>query len=99
MKLTKDRFSCWEQVGDEDYEKDFDDELIIKIYPSETSKQIADYILECQEKADDYDKMVNITFDLTNRVKKYENEYQPMNELIKENKELRKLLSVFEDES
>ena len=99
MKLTKDRFSCWENVEDEDYDNIFDDELIIKIYPSETSKQIADYILECQEKADDYDKMVNIIFDLTNRVKKCENEYQPMNELIKENKELRKLLSVFEDES
>jgi hypothetical protein len=99
MKLTKDRFSCWENVEDEDYDNIFDDELIIKIYPSETSKQIADYILECQEKADDYDKMVNIIFDLTNRVKKCENEYQPMNELIKENKELRRLLKVFEDES
>jgi len=99
MKLTKDRFSCWENVEDEDYEQKFDDELIISIKPEERSRDIADYILECQEKAKDYDKMVNITFDLTNRVKKCENEYQPMNELIKENKELRKLLSVFEDES
>ena len=99
MKLTKDRFTNWEDIDDEDYEQKFDDELIISIKPEERSRDIADYILECQEKADDYDKMVNITFDLTNRVKKYENEYQPMNELIKENKELRRLLKVFEDES
>ena len=32
MKLTKDRFSCWENVEDEDYDNIFDDELIIKIY-------------------------------------------------------------------
>jgi len=55
MKLSKDRFSCWEQVGDEDYEKDFDDELIISIKPEERSRDIADYILECQEKAEKWD--------------------------------------------
>jgi len=99
MKLTKDRFTNWEDIDDEDYEQKFDDELIISIKPEERSRDIADYILECQEKADDYNKLLNITHDLKQKNKRYENEYVPMNELIKENKELRKLLKVFEDES
>jgi hypothetical protein len=45
MKLTKDRFSTWEDINDKDYEKEFDDELIIKVYPNESSIDIADYIL------------------------------------------------------
>ena len=65
MKLTKDRFSCWENVEDEDYEQKFDDELIISIKEGETNRDIADYILGMQD------------------------------EII----QLRKLLSVFEDES
>ena len=65
MKLTKDRFSCWENVEDEDYEQKFDDELIIDVKEGETNRDIADYILGMQD------------------------------EII----QLRKLLSVFEDES
>lgn len=49
MKLTKERFSTWENKDDKDYEKEFDDELIIKVYPNESSKDIADYILSLQE--------------------------------------------------
>ena len=49
MKLTKDRFSCWENVEDEDYEQKFDDELIIDIKEGETNRDIADYILGMQD--------------------------------------------------
>ena len=49
MKLTKDRFSCWENVEDEDYEQKFDDELIISIKEGETNRDIADYILGMQD--------------------------------------------------
>jgi hypothetical protein len=50
MKLTKDRFSVWEDKDDKDYQKEYDDELIIKVYPKESSKDIADYILGMQDK-------------------------------------------------
>jgi hypothetical protein len=50
MKLTKDRFSCWENVEDEDYEQKFDDELIIDVKEGETNRDIADYILGMQDK-------------------------------------------------
>ena len=50
MKLTKDRFSTWEDIDDKDYEIEHDDELIIKVYPYESSKDIADYILGMQDK-------------------------------------------------
>ena len=53
MKLTKDRFSTWEDKNDKDYEIEFDDELIIRIEPNERSKDIADYILSLQEKSDE----------------------------------------------
>ena len=49
MKLTKDRFSTWEDINDKDYEIEFDDELIIRVEPNERSKDIADYILSLQE--------------------------------------------------
>ena len=49
MKLTKDRFSTWENINDKDYEQEFDDELIIKVYPKESSNDIADYILWLQD--------------------------------------------------
>jgi hypothetical protein len=55
MKLTKDRFSTWEDLNDKDYEIEFDDELIIKVYPKESSKDIADYILSLQ---DDLDRLL-----------------------------------------
>ena len=42
MKLTKDRFSCWERVGDKDYDNILDDELIISIKPEERSRDMAD---------------------------------------------------------
>ena len=58
MKLTKDRFTNWEDI-DEDYDILLDDELIISIKPEERSKDIADYILECQEKAELLDKIKN----------------------------------------
>lgn len=48
MKLTKDRFSTWEDKDGEDYQKEYDDELIIKVHPYESSKDIADYILSLQ---------------------------------------------------
>ena len=53
VKLTKDRFSTWEDKNDKDYEIEFDDELIIRIEPNERSKDIADYILSLQEKSDE----------------------------------------------
>lgn len=56
MKLTKSRFSTWEDKDAKDYEKKFDDELIITVYPNESSAEIADYILEIQEKAKKWDK-------------------------------------------
>ena len=49
MKLTKDRFSTWEDINDKDYEIEFDDELIIRVEPNERSKDIADYILSLQD--------------------------------------------------
>ena len=55
MKLTKDRFSTWEDLNDKDYEIEFDDELIIKVYPKESSKDIADYILSLQEQVAKYE--------------------------------------------
>ena len=48
MKLTKDRFTNWEDI-DEDYDILLDDELIISIKPEERSKDIADYILGMQD--------------------------------------------------
>jgi len=57
MKLTKDRFTNWEDI-DEDYDILLDDELIIRVEPNERSRDIANYILECQEKAEKWD-MVN----------------------------------------
>lgn len=57
MKLDKTRFSTWENIEDEDYQKEFDDELIIKVYLKESSLEIADYILKCQEKAEKFDKL------------------------------------------
>ena len=48
MKLTKDRFTNWEDI-DEDYDILLDDELIIRVEPNERSKDIADYILSLQE--------------------------------------------------
>ena len=55
MKLTKDRFSVWEDKDDKDYQKEYDDELIIKVYPKESSKDMADYILSLQ---DDLDRLL-----------------------------------------
>ena len=55
MKLTKDRFSSWEDKNDKDYEIEFDDELIIKVYSNESSSDIADYILSLQ---DDLDRLL-----------------------------------------
>jgi len=52
MKLTKDRFTTWEDINDNDYEKEYDDELMIKVYPNESSVEIADYILSLQEQVD-----------------------------------------------
>jgi hypothetical protein len=48
MKLTKDRFTNWEDI-DEDYDIILDDELIIIIKPEERSRDIADYILGMQD--------------------------------------------------
>ena len=55
MKLTEDRFSTWEDINDKDYDIAFDDELIIKVYPNESSIDIADYILSLQ---DDLDRLL-----------------------------------------
>ena len=73
MNITKDRISSWERVGDTDYEKKFDDELIISLKEGETSREMGDYILKCQEKAREYDKMERIVSDLTQRLKECEN--------------------------
>ena len=48
MKLTKDRFTNWEDI-DEDYDILLDDELIISIKPEERSRDMADYILGMQD--------------------------------------------------
>ena len=58
MRITKDRISSWERVEDDDYEKKFDDELIISLKEGETSREMGDYILECQEKARRYDELL-----------------------------------------
>ena len=55
MKLTKDRFSTWEDLNDKDYDIEFDDELIIKVYSNESSSDIADYILSLQEQVAKYE--------------------------------------------
>ena len=57
MKLTKDRFSTWEDSNDKDYEQEFDDELIIRVEPNEKSMDIADYILSLQDKLDEIKKL------------------------------------------
>ena len=47
MKLTKDQFKFWD---------DNDNELVIEYDPKEcSSKELADYILDCQEKAIKWD--------------------------------------------
>ena len=48
MKLTKDRFTNWEDI-DEDYDILLDDELTISIKPEERSRDMADYILGMQD--------------------------------------------------
>jgi len=58
MKLDKTRFSTWENIEDEDYQKEFDDELIIKVHPKESSLEIADYILGMQDKIIKLEKRV-----------------------------------------
>jgi len=58
MKLTKDRFTNWEDI-DEDYDILLDDELIISIKPEERSRDIADYILGMQRKIKTIEKYVN----------------------------------------
>ena len=55
MRITKNRLHSWEQVGDEEYNINFDDELIILLGKNESSKDMADYILSIQEKADKWD--------------------------------------------
>lgn len=76
MKITKEKIHSWEQVHEKDYEKKFDDELIILLEPDETSKEMGDYILECQEKARKYDKIAHDVMDY--RI-----------ELVEENRELK----------
>ncbi len=90
MKLTRDQFSNWEDETDKGYERVFDDELCISIDTKKySSKQVADYILMCQEKADDYDKMNGIIVDLMIRLKKCEenSKDQDIEELIREDRE------------
>ena len=52
-KLTKNMFSCWD--GNE-----YDNELIITHSPKIRSVELADYILQCQVKADNYDMLMKI---------------------------------------
>lgn len=60
MKITKKQFKFWGDVGDETGVSDeFDDELIIEHDPKEySSNELADYILECQEKAEKYNELL-----------------------------------------
>ena len=83
IKLSKDRFTCWECIDDDDYEEKYDDELIINVNEGETNRDIADYILECQEKAEKWDlvdntKKISKLFEeneqLKLKIKEYENE-------------------------
>ena len=81
MKLTKDRFTCWECIDDDDYENKFDDELIINVNEGETNRDIADYILECQEKAEKWD--------LVDNTKKISQLFKEIEMLKQENKQLK----------
>ena len=65
MKLTKNMFSCWN-------DNEYDNKLIITHSAKIKSVELADYILQCQIKADDYDKMNGIIVDLMTRLKKCE---------------------------
>ena len=70
MKLTKDRFSTWEDKDYEGYQKEYDDELIVKVYPYESSKDIADSILSNQDKLEklyelDLSKVIRFTGTIT----------------------------------
>ena len=58
-------FSCWN-------DNEYDSELIITHSPKIKSVELADYILKCQEKAGDYNKMNGIIVDLMTRLKKCE---------------------------
>jgi hypothetical protein len=68
MKLTKDMFTTWERVGDEDYNKDFDDELIITIQQDQTNLDVADYILQLQDDVEWHVKQAKIS---NERIVKY----------------------------
>jgi len=81
MKLTKDRFTCWECIDDDDYENKYDDELIINVNEGETNRDIADYILECQEKAEKWD--------LVDNTKKISQLFKEIEMLKQENKQLK----------
>ena len=58
MKLTKDRFTCWECIDDNDYEEKYDDELIISVNEGETNRDIADYILDMQSRLESLEKYI-----------------------------------------
>lgn len=72
LEITKDMLSSWERENDKDYDILLDDELIISVPSNVTSKQIADYILECQTLAKDYDRLLNIVQDLKRRLRNRE---------------------------
>jgi len=65
MKIYKNMFSCWN-------ENEYNNELIITHTPKTKSVELADYILQCQVKADEYDMLMKIVSDLTARLKKCE---------------------------
>jgi hypothetical protein len=54
MKLNKDRFTVFDVKEDKLTNSD---KLIISLVEGQTAKQLADYILECQKKADYWDEL------------------------------------------
>ena len=67
MKLTKDRFTNWEDI-DDDYKIEFDDELIISVKQGERSRDIADYILQLQDDVEWHVKQAKLSHE---RIVKY----------------------------
>jgi len=77
MELTKNMFSCWN-------DNEYDNELIITHSTKIKSVELADYILQCKVKADEYDMLMKIVSDLTARLKKCEENSNDWEKIAKE---------------
>jgi hypothetical protein len=70
-------FSCWNN-------NQYNNELIITHSNKIKSVELADYILKCQEKADNYDVMNDIILDLMTRLKKCKENSKDWEKIAKE---------------